>query len=33
LTLVAAGTMLIAVVLLITSILLYSLISVVREKN
>jgi len=33
LTLVAAGTMLIAVVLLITSILLYSLVSVVREKN
>ena len=33
LTLVAAGTMLIAIVLLITSILLYSLISVVREKN
>ena len=33
LTLVAAGTMIIAVVLLITSILLYSLISVVREKN
>jgi cytochrome b subunit of formate dehydrogenase len=33
LTLVAAGTMLIAVVLLITGILLYSLISVVREKN
>ena len=33
LTLVAAGTMLIAVVFLITSILLYSLISVVREKN
>jgi len=33
LTLVAAGTMLIAVVLFITSVLLYSLISVVREKN
>jgi len=33
LTLVAGGTMLIAVVLLITSILLYSLVSVVREKN
>ena len=33
LTIVAAGTILIAVVLLITSILLYSLISVVREKN
>ena len=32
-TIVAAGTILIAVVLLITSILLYSLISVVREKN
>ena len=33
LTLVAAGTMLIAVVLFITSVLLYSLVSVVREKN
>ena len=33
LTIVAAGTILIAVVLLIASILLYSLISVVREKN
>ena len=33
LTIVAAGTILIAVVLLITSILLYSLISVVRDKN
>ena len=33
LTIVAAGTVLIAVVLLITSILLYSLVSVVREKN
>ena len=33
LTIVSAGTILIAVVLLITSILLYSLISVVREKN
>jgi len=33
LTIVAAGTILIAVVLLITSILLYSLVSVVREKN
>ena len=33
LTLVAAGTTLIAVVLLITGILLYSLVSVVREKN
>jgi len=33
LTIVAAGTVLIAVVLLITSILLYSLISVVREKR
>ena len=33
LTIVAASTILIAVVLLITSILLYSLISVVREKN
>jgi len=33
LTLVAGGTMLIAIVLLITSILLYSLVSVVREKN
>ena len=33
LTIVAAGTILIAVVLLITSILLYTLVSVVREKN
>ena len=33
LTIVAAGTILIAVVLLITSILLYSLVSVVRENN
>ena len=33
LTIVAAGTVLIAVVLLITSILLYTLVSVVREKN
>ena len=33
LTVIAAGTVLIAVVLLITSILLYSLVSVVREKN
>ena len=33
LTIVAAGTVLIAIVLLITSILLYSLVSVVREKN
>jgi len=33
LTLVGAGSMLIAVVLLLTGILLYSLISVVREKN
>ena len=33
LTIVAAGTVLIAVVLLITSILLYSLVSVVREKR
>ena len=33
LTLIGAGTTLIAVVLLITSILLYSLVSVVREKN
>ena len=33
LIIVAAGTILIAVVLLITSILLYSLVSVVREKN
>ena len=33
LTIIAAGTVLIAVVLLITSILLYSLVSVVREKN
>ena len=33
LTIVAAGTVLIAVVLLITSILLYSLVSVVRERN
>ena len=33
LTIVAAGTVLIAVVLLITSILLYSLVSVVRENN
>ena len=33
LTIVAAGTILLAVVLLITSILLYSLVSVVREKN
>jgi len=33
LTVVAAGTVLIAVVLLITSILLYSLVSVVRENN
>ena len=33
LTLVGAGGILIAVVLLITSILLYSLVSVVREKN
>ena len=33
LTIIAAGTILIAVVLLITSILLYSLVSVVREKN
>ena len=33
LTIVAAGTILIAVVLLITSILLYSLVSVVREKS
>ena len=33
LTIVAAGTILIAVVLLITSILLYSLVSVVRERN
>ena len=33
LTIIAAGTVLIAVVLLITSILLYTLISVVREKN
>ena len=33
LTLIGAGTTLIAVVLLITGILLYSLVSVVREKN
>ena len=33
LTIIATGTVLIAVVLLITSILLYSLVSVVREKN
>jgi hypothetical protein len=33
LTLVGAGTILIAVVLFITGILLYSLVSVVREKN
>ena len=33
LTLVGAGSILIAVVLLLTGILLYSLISVVREKN
>ncbi len=33
LTIIAASTVLIAVVLLITSILLYSLVSVVREKN
>ena len=33
LTIIAAGTVLIAVVLLITSILLYSLVSVVREKR
>ena len=33
LTIIAAGTVLIAVVLLITSILLYSLVSVVRENN
>jgi glycosyltransferase involved in cell wall biosynthesis len=33
LTIVSAGTVLIAVVLLITSILLYSLVSVVRERN
>jgi len=33
LTIVAAGTVLIAVVLLITSILLYTLVSVVRERN
>ena len=33
LTIIAAGTVLIAVILLITSILLYSLVSVVREKN
>ena len=33
LTIIAAGTVLIAVVLLITSISLYSLVSVVREKN
>ena len=33
LTVIAAGTVLMAVVLLITSILLYSLVSVVREKN
>ena len=33
LTIIAAGTVLIAVVLLITSILLYTLVSVVREKN
>ena len=33
LTIIAAGTVLIAIVLLITSILLYSLVSVVREKN
>ena len=33
LTIIAAGTVLISVVLLITSILLYSLVSVVREKN
>ena len=33
LTLVGAGTTLIAVVLFITGILLYSLVSVVREKN
>ena len=33
LTIVAAGTVLIAVVLLITSILLYSLVSVVRERS
>ena len=33
LTIIAGGTVLIAVVLLITSILLYSLVSVVREKN
>ena len=33
LTIIAAGTVLIAVVLLITRILLYSLVSVVREKN
>ena len=33
LTIIAAGTVLIAVVFLITSILLYSLVSVVREKN
>jgi len=33
LTIIAAGTVLMAVVLLITSVLLYSLVSVVREKN
>ena len=33
LTLIGAGTTLIAIVLLITGILLYSLVSVVREKN
>ena len=33
LTIVAAGTILIAIVLLLTSILLYTLVSVVREKN
>ena len=33
LTIIAAGTVLIAVVLLISSVLLYSLVSVVREKN
>ena len=33
LTIIAVGTVLIAIVLLITSILLYSLVSVVREKN
>ena len=33
LTIVSAGTILIAVVLLITSILLYTLVSVVRENN